>query len=144
MNRRNFLSMAAAGSAFSVFLPKFLLADEKKDILKSKLAGGVYYTAESPGRWGKKVNSHLPIIVKLADGNKLKVVTAHPVEKYVHYIVKHILLDKDFNFVAENRFDPLKDKTPQSEFDMGEYKGVIYAMSVCNKHDTWINSIEIK
>lgn len=143
MNRRNFLSIAAAGSAFSVFLPKALLAG-KEDVLKNKLAGGVFYTAESPGRWGKKVNSHLPKIVKLSDGNKIKVVTTHPMGKYVHYIVKHILLDKDFNFVAENMFDPLKDKTPQSEFDIGEYKGVLYTMSVCNKHDTWINSIVIE
>jgi len=112
--------------------------------MKNKLAGGILYTAESPGRWGKKVNSHLPIMAKLSYGNKLKVVSAHPVEKYVHYIVKHVLLDKDFNFVAENMFDPLKDKTPQSEFDIGEHKGVLYAMSVCNKHDTWINSIVIK
>ncbi len=144
MNRRNFLSIAAAGSAFSVFLPKALLADEKKDLLKSKLAGGVFYTAESPGRWGKKVNSHLPKIVKAMDANTIRVITAHPVEKYNHYIVKHVVLDKDFNFITEKMFNPLVDKAPQSEFDLGKYKGVLYVMSVCNKHDTWINSIVIK
>jgi len=144
MNRRYFLSIAAAGSAFSVFLPKSLLAGRGGDLLKSKLAGGVFYTAESPGRWGKKVNSHLPQIVKLSEGNKIKVITAHPVEGYKHYIVKHIVLDKDFNFMAEHMFDPLKEKAPQSEFDMGDYKGVLFVMSVCNKHDTWINSFELK
>lgn len=144
MNRRNFLSIAAAGSAFSVFLPKSLLAGENKNLLKSKLAGGVFYTAESPGRWAKKVKTHLPQITKISDSNKLKVITAHPMVKYKHYIVKHILLDKDFNFFAENMFDPLKDKVPQSEFDISKYKGVLYVMSVCNKHDTWINSFEIK
>lgn len=144
MKRRSFLTTAAAGSVFSIFLPKSILAAGKDDLLKSKLAGGVFYTADSPGRWAKKVNSHLPKIVSLPGGKKIKVVTTHPVSGFKHYIVKHIVLDKNFDFMAEHMFDPLKEKTPQSEFDIAGYKGVLYVMSVCNKHDTWINSFEIK
>ena len=64
-------------------------------------------------------------------------------EEYDHYIVKHIVLDKDFRFVDEKRFDPLQDKEPLSEFALGEYSGQIYVLSVCNQHDTWLNFAEV-
>ena len=62
---------------------------------------------------------------------------------YKHYIVKHVLLDKDFKFIAEKMFDPKKDKKPVSTFALGAYGGPLYALSVCNKHDTWIDVINI-
>jgi len=62
---------------------------------------------------------------------------------YQHYIVKHILLDQDFNFIAEKLFDPTKDKIAVSDFNINNYKGTIHVLSVCNKHDTWLNSTVI-
>ena len=58
---------------------------------------------------------------------------------YEHYIVKHIVLDKDYNFITEKVFDPAKDKAPISEHDLGAYKGEVNVLSVCNLHDTWLS-----
>ena len=78
----------------------------------------------------------------MADG-KIKVVTSHPMDEYKHYIVKHMLLDQDFNFIAEMMFDPTKDKVAISTFDIGSYKGKLHVLSVCNKHDTWMNTTSV-
>ena len=109
------------------------------------MAGGVYFTKAQPGRWNKKVGGHLPNIevVRSDRGSVLKVVTAHEMNAYAHYIVKHIVLDKDFNFIAEQMFDPAKDKAAISEISVGAYRGVINVLSVCNKHDTWLNMAEV-
>jgi len=59
---------------------------------------------------------------------------------YKHYIVKHQILDNSYRFLDEKMFDPMKDKAPVSEFDLGNYCGKFYVLSVCNKHDSWMNS----
>ena len=144
MDRRRFLSYSLTSGILAGAVPK-LFAAKSKTPLESELAGGVFYTKENPGRWSKKSGSHLPqIAVTVKNGkNIVKVITAHPVNGFKHYIVKHILLDKDFKFIAEKMFDPEKDKTPQSSFELENYKGKIYVLSVCNKHDTWENFTEI-
>jgi len=136
MQRRNFIRLAVAGSVTGIIAPEIVLAGS------SSMAGGVYYTKEAPGRWGKKVAGHLPNI-KVLKGDKgvsIKVVTSHGMDDYQHYIVKHIVLDKDFKFIAEKMFDPTKDKVAISEFSLGNYKGAVNVLSVCNKHDSWLNS----
>jgi len=145
MNRRNFIQLSAAGGLFGAAISKYVFAGEEQDLLKSKLAGRVFYTEAAPGRWAKKMNGHLPKLSKITENgkNKIRVITAHEMKNYQHYIMKHILLDKDFNFMAETLFDPVKDKAPMSTFEIGNYKGVLYVMSVCNKHDTWINTIQV-
>lgn len=60
-----------------------------------------------------------------------------------HYIVKHIVFDHEFNFIAEQMFDPTKDKAPISEMSVGTYRGIVNVLSVCNKHDTWLNTAEV-
>ncbi|MCG8611586.1 MAG: hypothetical protein MI864_13730, partial [Pseudomonadales bacterium] len=109
------------------------------------MAGGVYYTKESPGRWSKKVDGHLPHfeIEKAGMDTMVRVLTGHEMKGYEHYIVKHVLLDADFGFLQENMFDPMKDKSPISDFKLTGYTGKLYALSMCNKHDVWLNSIEI-
>jgi len=62
---------------------------------------------------------------------------------YEHYIVKHIVLNDKYEFIAENMFTPGKDAAAISEFSLGDYSGKIYVLSVCNKHDTWVNNAEI-
>ncbi|MDP3904344.1 MAG: desulfoferrodoxin family protein, partial [Methylococcaceae bacterium] len=82
--------------------------------------------------------------VEKADGKvTVKVITAHEVKGYEHYIVKHVLLDKDYKFLNEYLFDPSKDKEPVSTFTLENYQGTIYALSLCNKHDLWLNSAEV-
>jgi superoxide reductase len=142
MDRRNFLKAGVGGAAAGVLLPQQLLAGEAP----AGMAGGVYYTAENPGRWDKKVSSHLPQMEKTlgADGSvTVKVVTKHGQNGYEHYIVKHQLLDADYRFLAEKMFDPEKEEA-ESEFTLPDgYKGRLYALSMCNKHDLWLNGMEV-
>jgi superoxide reductase len=142
MQRRSFIRFSLAGLAAGVVAPKLALASGTSPSLpNSPMAGGVYYTKSSPGRWAKKAGAHAPIVVKTANG--VKVITGHPMQPNKHWIVKHMLLDKDFRFIAENIFDPTRDKKAISEFKLDKQSGPIYALSVCNLHDTWMTSIKV-
>lgn len=140
MDRRNLLQLAATGALAGIILPKTSLAD-----CSAAMAGGVYHTREAQGRWQGKANSHLPTatVIQESGGVTLRVVTAHGTHGYSHYIIKHIILNKEYGFMAEKMFDPAKDKAPVSEFSLGRYSGPIHLLSVCNKHDTWLNTITI-
>jgi len=140
MDRRSFIRLAVAGSAAGIIAPEIVLAGSKK-ISSDPMSGGVFYTKDSPGRWAKKAGPHSPIIQ--TSGSTIDVVTSHPMNGYKHYIVKHMLLDKDFNFIDEKVFDPTKDKTAESQFTLKSYSGPIYALSVCNLHDSWLTVAEI-
>ena len=141
MERRDFIRLGLAGGVAGAVLPQQLLAGAGPS-----MAGGVYYTADDPGRWEKKVGSHLPKLEKQvgADGNvKVKVTTDHGQSGYKHYIVKHQLLDANYRFIAETMFDPDKDEAV-SEYPLPEgYKGTVYALSMCNKHDLWLNGMDV-
>jgi superoxide reductase len=138
MQRRDFIRLSVAGSAVGIIAPKLALARS------SSMAGGVYYTKEAPGRWSKKAAGHLPTIEVLkGSGKKIKVVTPHEMKGYEHYITKHVVLDKDYGFIAEKIFDPSTDKAPISEFSLGDYSGRIHVLSVCNLHDTWLNFADV-
>jgi superoxide reductase len=141
MDRRHFIRFGITGLGGLVVAPRLVLAGAAD----SPMAGGVYHTAEAPGRWSKKVLSHLPNIevAKQAQAATVEVFTRHPIEGYEHYIVKHMVLDKDFQFVAEHMFDPLKEQEARSQFSLGDYSGMIYVLSVCNQHDTWLNVAEV-
>lgn len=141
MQRRNFIQLGTVGVGAGLLLPELTFAKNKQ----SKLAGGVFYTKQNPGRWSKKVAGHLPNI-KIEDvkGNiSIKVTTAHEMKGYEHYIVKHVILDQNYNFLDEKLFDPMKDKIPVSTFSLGKYKGYIHVLSMCNKHDVWLKGIKI-
>lgn len=142
MNRRSFIRIGMAGTATGLILPEILLADSlTQKISSNNMAGGVFYTKDSPGRWLKKAGAHSPIIEKTDSG--VRVVTGHPMKPNDHWIVKHVLLDSDFNFISENIFDPSRDKAAISNFSLSNQTGVVYALSVCNLHDTWLNVLEI-
>jgi len=142
MDRRDVIRLGLTGAVAGAVLPQRLMAGEAS----ADMAGGVYYTAESPGRWSKKVSSHLPKLEKQvgADGGLVvKVTTNHDQHGYVHYIVKHQLLDANYRFIAETMFDPEKDAAESSYSLPAGYKGMVYALSLCNKHDLWLNGMEI-
>ena len=42
------------------------------------------------------------------------------------------------NEISEKIFDPSKD-TPVSKHNIAGYHDKIFVLSVCNKHDTWLN-----
>ncbi len=142
MDRRNFVRFVLAGAGVGIIAPRWVAAAIPPS---QGMAGSVYYTADAPGRWSGKVKTHLPLIeFKKAEGTAtVQIITPHEMKGYEHYIVKHVLLDKDFRFLNEKIFDPTKDSSPLSSFPLGDYRGQLYALSVCNLHDTWLNAAEI-
>jgi len=142
MDRRSFIRIGMAGAATGIIAPKIVLAGSLNNKISSNdMAGGLYYTKDSPGRWKKKAGSHSPILEKTDSG--IQVVTGHPMKPNDHWIVKHILLDKDFNFIDEKFFNPAKENTAISNFDLKGQTDVVYALSVCNKHDSWLTALEV-
>ncbi|MCG8428917.1 MAG: hypothetical protein MI754_16300 [Chromatiales bacterium] len=141
MDRRGFIRMSIAGAGVGIIAPQVALAGSSTP----SMAGGVFYTKDAPGRWSKKAAGHLPQIEveKGQNGVAVRVTTGHEMLDYQHYIVKHILLDQNFGFIDEHLFDPMSEKAPISKFALKEYSGPLYALSVCNKHDTWMSVAEV-
>jgi superoxide reductase len=142
MERRDFIRWGVTGLSATIITPTMVLA---KNATLPISAGDIFYTKDSPGRWKDKVATHLPSIGIEKSGNKItiKVVTSHEMKGYEHYIVKHVLLDQNYKFIEEHMFNPDKDKAPISTFTLDNYSGVIYALSMCNKHDLWLNSASV-
>jgi superoxide reductase len=142
MERRNFIRLSIASVGAGIVAPTMALATREKQV---KGGSDIYYTKEDPGRWSGKVATHLPSIeVEKAGANvTVKVVTPHEMKGYEHYIVKHVLLDQNYKFLDEHMFDPTKDSAAISTFTLHDYTGSIFALSLCNKHDLWLNEVEV-
>ena len=141
MKRSQFMTLGLAGLSGVIFAPKQVIAQTR-----DPKAGGLYYTAESPGRWSEKVTSHVPHISVLRSSGgavNIQVETSHSQDGYAHYIIKHQLLDSDFNYITEALFDPTTGNVPKSEFTLDNYRGTLYALSYCNLHDVWLDSVEV-
>jgi superoxide reductase len=146
MDKRSFLRLTLAGSSLGIFAPKAVYAAMMESPLKSKLAGGMFFTEDALGRWNKgTATHHIAQIEKQATGGKtqLHVVSAHPMDGLDHFIVKHQLLNQDLKFMQERLYKPTVDKKPEHVFDLGNHHGVVYAVTVCNVHDVWVNMIEV-
>jgi len=137
MERRNFIRLSALGLGAGLATPAITLAESATP----KIGSDLYYTKNDPGRWSGKVATHLPTIEieKTADSVTVKVVTPHEMKGYEHYIIKHVLLDKNYKFLDEHLFNPTKDKEAVSTFKLNNYSGQFFVLSVCNKHDLWLN-----
>ncbi|MFC4269970.1 hypothetical protein GQF03_05515 [Sneathiella chungangensis] len=141
MHRRLFLKgLGVIGVASSVVLPKIAFAGDMLDPMGSKLAGSLYYTKDAPGRWKGKEETHVPMIER--SGNSIEVTTGHEMDGYVHYIIKHILLNENLEFVEETLFNPEID-APISEHDITGLNNRLYMVSLCNKHDAWLNMLTL-
>jgi len=142
MERRDFIRLSVISVGAGIVAPTIALADSEKQI---KGASDIYYTKEDPGRWSGKVATHLPNIEIEKAGGKItvKVVTPHEMKGYEHYIVKHVLLDSNHKFLDEHLFDPTKDTAAISTFTLQSYSGMLYVLSMCNKHDLWLNAGEV-
>ncbi|MBC8240357.1 MAG: hypothetical protein H8E30_07765 [Alphaproteobacteria bacterium] len=107
------------------------------------LAGKVFYTADQPGRWKGKESGHSPLIKVDKKGGDIliRAATNHPMNG-PHYIIKHILLDEDLNYVKEQIFDVAFD-LPRSRFELNGYTGRLFIVSMCNLHDNWINWADV-
>jgi superoxide reductase len=145
MDRRTLIKFGLFTGATGVLAPQWALGETKVKF-ESPMAGGVFLTADAPGRWGKKVASHVPnIATQQGEEGKLtvNVTTRHENDGFKHYIIKHMLLDADFRYLDEHMFDPAVAGIPESSFTLDAYTGVLYALSVCNKHDTWLSAVKI-
>lgn len=142
MKRRDFIRLSAAVTGVAAAAPVAGLAETCKP---AGPGPDLYYTKETPGRWSGKEATHSPVIEisKSANETTVKILTPHEMKGFEHYIVKHILLDKDYKFLNEHMFDPTKDKIAASAFTLKNYSGSLYALSICNKHDLWLSSAEI-
>jgi superoxide reductase len=142
MKRRDFINLGMTGLGTTLITPTLALA---KNVSTPCPMGEIYYTKESPGRWKDKVSGHLPSIGIEKSGNKIviKVVTSHEMKGFEHYIVKHVLLDKNYKFIDEHLFNPDKDKAAISTFTLDNYSGTLHVLSMCNKHDLWLNSATV-
>ena len=142
MERRDFIRLSVVSVGAGIVAPTIVLANSDKQV---KGASDIYYTKDDPGRWSGKVATHLPSIEIEKTGGKVtvKIVTAHEMKGYEHYIVKHVLLDQNYKFLDEHLFDPSKDQVAISTFTLNDYSGSVYALSMCNKHDLWLNGAEV-
>lgn len=95
----------------------------------------IVYTKNDPGKWEKKVGSHLPVVT--VEGNKVSVATNHPMTEK-HYIVRHTLVSADGKVLGSKTFAPT-DKEAVSVYEFSRTPGQkIYATSFCNLHDFWV------
>lgn len=146
MDRRAMLRSAlatAVGAGGTLIFPRFVLAADPPAAPSppaSPLAGSLYYTREQPGRWKGKAAGHLPVVER--KGSVITVRTPHPQDGFKHYIVKHLVLDRDFKIIADTRFNPWRDD-PVSTADVYDRRDVVYAISVCNIHDAWLTPFRL-
>jgi len=138
MQRRVFVKSIGLVSVGAIAAtPQVALAGNVNPML-SPLAGALYYTQAAPGRWAGKEGGHVPKIER--NGNTIQATTGHEMDGHTHYIVKHILMDKNLEFAAEKLFDP-ENESPISEHDITGMKEMVFVVSLCNKHDAWLNSL---
>ena len=110
------------------------------DPMSAAFAGSLYYTRQAPGRWAGKEETHVPDIER--SGSIIQITTGHEMDGYNHYIIKHIVLNDNLEFMYEQRFNPETD-APISEYDISGLSGAVYAVSLCNKHDAWLNVLTL-
>ncbi len=129
------------------FLKGSLVAASALVVGSVKIAGaeGAHYTniihtAANPGRWEKKVGSHLPSIT--VEGSKVTLFTKHGMA-VKHFIVRHTLVLEDGTVVGAKVFTGT-DAEARSSYDLpAGYKGKIYGTSFCNLHDFWLNETTV-
>ena len=130
-DRRDFLKgSVVAASALVVSSANFASAST------TAAYTNVIYTKENPGKWGKKVGSHLPSVT--VEGSKVTLFTKHGMSAK-HYIVRHTLVLGDGTVVGAKVFQGT-DKEARSSYELpAGYKGKVFATSFCNLHDFWVN-----
>jgi len=134
-NRRSFLKGALSAAAVATIASAGNVFASSHNSM-----AGIVYTKENPGKWAKKVGSHLPGIT--IDGDKVTVDTNHGMSKK-HFIVRHTLVSKDGETLGEKTFTPDDEEAVSSYTLPAGYKGKLYATSFCNKHDFWLAETKV-
>ena len=142
INRRNVIAADGAVFLMSSTKPAVSLENGIKDAIR-ELAGKLFYSEDRPGRWKGKEKGHVPLIKIDKDNNNILVraATNHPMDPN-HNVIKHVLMDENFNFIQEQIFNQQFDM-PRSRFELNGYKGRLYIGSLCNLHDNWINWVDV-
>ena len=146
MDKRSFIRLSVASGAADDFATREVLAAGMDKVIGSRFARDLFYTEHPFGRWTKGLaDHHLPQLEKETSGGatQLHLATALPMNAYAHYIIKHQLHDHRLTFLREHLYNPTTDTKPETTFDLGNHRGVIYVLVICNVHDTWINMIEV-
>ncbi len=131
--RRTFLKESA------VVLSVLALSKPSLSFASPCKCAGIVYTKENPGKWVKKVSSHIPIVT--LEGEKVTVETKHGMSP-AHFIVRHTLVLEDGTVVGAKTFSA-NDKPISTYALPAGYKGTVYATSFCNLHDLWLSEITI-
>jgi len=142
LNRRTILKLWAAASV----LPALSARAEPSVMISGPLAGSLYFTRDNPGIWRSEVDRHLPQIETAGapgDTTGVTIKTPHPMDGCRHYIVRHKLLDARFRLLSQKTFDPARDQPVSRHVLPAGYRGPIYAVSICNLHDAWIEGAMI-
>jgi len=109
MERRNFIRLSVMGAG-ALGAAQHVLAQPTAAESLATLKN-IYFTQQSPGRWKGKEATHLPVITVTPEGANchVNVVTPHEMKGLEHYIVKHVLLDKNYEVLAipSPKFKPL-------------------------------------
>lgn len=143
ISRRGVLAGGAALAAGGVYLGPARAAGVSTADAVRLLAGKLIYSADSPGRWAGKEQGHVPQmrVERTGDEVNVQVVTRHPMSSD-HYIVKHMVLDARFEILAETLFDYGFDY-PQSHHRLTGVSGRLFAVSLCNIHDSWLSWTDV-
>ncbi len=129
--RRNFLKktvLLAGGMALATSRQAFAS--------DASFPSNIVYTKDNPGKWEKKVGSHLPVVT--VEGNKVTVATKHRMTEK-HYIVRHTLVSADGKVLGSKTFAPNDPKAVSVYEFTGTPGQKIYATSFCNLHDFWVS-----
>ena len=141
-DRRDFIKASlAAAAAAAVYGADQALACRPGCMMKGAMPGGIIYTKDNPGRWAKKVGSHLPQVT--VDGRKVTIETRHGMSEK-HYIVRHTLVTDSGEVIGEKTFYPTDEKAV-STFELPEKCSckMLFATSFCNLHDLWVAPVEL-
>lgn len=142
MRRRSFIGYIACGLA----APTMTGFAAPGVSISGPLAGSLYFTRDQPGIWASEAARHLPRIgIDPAPGGTtgITITTPHPMDACRHYIVKHKLLDARLRLISQKQFDPQRDQPVSRHVLPAGYAGAVYAVSICNLHDAWIEGAMI-
>ena len=142
MKRRSMLALGVLAAVTRV-LP---VAAQSVVMIGGPMAGSVFFTRDDPGLWASEIDRHLPEIkTEAAPGSttSVSIRTPHPMDGFKHYILKHKLLDGHFRLLSQKTFNPERDQPFSRHVLPAGYRGPVYAVSICNLHDTWIEGVMI-
>jgi superoxide reductase len=132
--RRDFIKTSVAVAAGAMVTKLSLVSASE-----SSFAPGLVYTEDNPGKWAKKVESHLPTVK--VDGSKITITTDHGMSEK-HYIVRHTLVSGEGKVLGARTFS-VGDEEAVSIYKVEGKHPVLYATSFCNKHDLWVKEFSI-